>query len=73
MVDNQNNFFKAAPDAYSPDLIDIVPSPNISGSVVVKRDSSFDTLENRQATGSSFWLANMGHGSVWLPGHIALF
>lgn len=67
MVDNQNNFFHAAPDAYSPDLIDVTPSPNISNAIVVERDSSFDTLENRQATGSSFWLANMGHGSVRIP------
>jgi hypothetical protein len=73
MVDNQKNYFHAAPDKYSPELIDVIPSPNISTSVVFQRDGpSFDVLENRQATGSSYWLANMGHGTVRLPRHLTL-
>ncbi|KAH7303617.1 pectate lyase superfamily protein-domain-containing protein, partial [Stachybotrys elegans] len=64
MVDNQNNYFNVVPDQYNPDLIDVLPSPRLNGSIKVETDpSGLNAFENRQATGSSFWMANIGHGT----------
>ncbi len=62
MVDNQHNYFHAAPDKYNPGLVNGRPVPKLRNSPLANRSNNDDILEKRQS--SSYWLANVGHGSV---------
>ncbi|KAL2015521.1 hypothetical protein VTK56DRAFT_5338 [Thermocarpiscus australiensis] len=63
MVDNQHNYFHAAPDKYNPNLVKVRPSPQISGPRLANRSENDWSSGKRQSSGSSYWLANIGHGS----------
>ncbi|KAM7220345.1 Pectate lyase superfamily domain containing protein [Rhypophila decipiens] len=63
MVDNQNNYFDAAPDKFDPEMLEVPESVQVNSSMAFERDAGASTLEDRQATGGSYWLANMGHGT----------
>ncbi|KAK4216626.1 pectate lyase superfamily protein-domain-containing protein [Rhypophila decipiens] len=63
MVDNQNNYFDTAPDKFDPGMLEVPGLVQVNSSMAFERDAGASTLEDRQATGSSYWLANMGHGT----------
>lgn len=64
MIDNQHNYFHAAPDRYNSSLVKTRPSPKLRASSLANRGAVGGFLGERQSSGSSYWLANMGHGSV---------
>ncbi|KAK4238373.1 glucan 1,3-beta-glucosidase [Achaetomium macrosporum] len=63
MVDNQHNYFHAAPDKYNRSLVNVKPPPKLPNRPLASRSKDDGILEERQSSGSSYWLANMGHGS----------
>jgi hypothetical protein len=70
MVDNQHNYFRAAPDRYNAsdlvvDDVNVKPPPAPRLPLPERRSSSSGLGERQSSSGSSsYWLANMGHGSV---------
>jgi hypothetical protein len=64
MVDNQHNYFHAAPDKYNRSLVNVKPPPKIP-KTPLHDGSTHDGIHlGERRSGSSYWLANMGHGSV---------